>query len=517
MTSSVVWFKRDLRVHDHAPLAQAAATGPVIALYVVEPELWRQPEMAGRHWAFITECLGELGAALAQRGIALTIRVGEAVDVLAALQRETGFETLLSHEESGLHWTYDRDRAVKRWAKRAGVSWIEHPQSGVIRALKSRDGWARRWDAFMAHPRTPAPDRIIGPALARQDLPDAAGLGLAPDLCAGREAGGRAAGRALLAAFLSGKAPRYRGGMSSPLSAPDVCSRLSAHLAHGTLSTREVAQAAWTALAQSRAAGEGPRAAGIDSFIARLHWRAHFMQKLEDEPELERRALHPACRDLHAPLPDEDPLHAAWRAGATGFPFIDACMRALRAEGWITFRMRAMLTAFASYHLWRDWRASAAHLARQFTDFEPGIHFPQIQMQSGVTGVNLPRIYNPVKQSRDQDPDGVFIARWCPELAGLPPDLRHEPWAAPPEALAAAGVRLGQTWPLPIVDHLDAARTARTAIWGVRAGAAFGAAAEGVQQRHGSRKAGIRNRGQRPARTRRSTAPAAQSDLFAKT
>jgi deoxyribodipyrimidine photo-lyase len=514
MSSSVVWFKRDLRVHDHAPLAQAAAAGPVIALYIVEPELWRQPEMAGRHWAFTSECLGELGAALAQRGVPLTIRVGEAVDVLEALHRETGFATLLSHEETGLHWTYDRDRAVKRWARRAGVSWIEHPQTGVVRALKTRDGWAKRWDAYMARPRTPAPNLLAGPALHSDEAPDAAGLELAPDRCPGREAGGRAAARALLAAFLSGKAVRYRRGMSSPLTAPDVCSRLSAHLAYGTVSMREVAQAANTALAQARAAGEGPRAAGIDSFIARLHWRSHFMQKLEDEPELERRALHPACRDLHAPMAPDDPLHAAWRAGATGLPFIDACMRALIAEGWITFRMRAMLTAFASYHLWRDWRASAAHLARLFTDFEPGIHFPQIQMQSGVTGVNLPRIYNPVKQSRDQDPDGVFIARWCPELAGLPPELRHEPWAAPPDVLAGAGVQIGETWPAPIVDHVEAARSARAAIWALRGGAAFGAAADGVQQRHGSRKAGIRNRGQRPARSRRTRDEPAQPALF---
>ena len=514
MSVSVVWFKRDLRVHDHAPLAQAAAAGPVIALYIVEPELWAQPEMSGRHWAFTAECVGELGAALAQRGLALTVRIGAAVDVLGALHRETGFDTLLSHEETGLFWTYDRDRAVRRWAKRAGVAWIEHPQSGVIRALKSRDGWAKRWDGFMALTRIATPDRLIGPTLAPADLPDSPAPGLAPDPCTGRERGGRSAARDLMQDFLSARALRYRRGMSSPLTAPDVCSRLSAHLALGTVSMREVAQAAGAALTQARTAGEAQRAAGIDSFIARLHWRSHFMQKLEDEPELERRALHPACRDLHAPLSTDDPLHAAWREGRTGFPFIDACMRALIAEGWITFRMRAMLTAFASYHLWRDWRGTAAHLARLFTDFEPGIHYPQIQMQSGVTGVNLPRIYNPVKQSRDQDPDGVFIARWCPELGRLPSEHRHEPWAAPADVLAAAGASLGETWPRPIVDHVDAARTARAAIWGVRSGPAFGAAADGVQHRHGSRKAGIRNRGQRPARTRRTGKEPFQPTLF---
>lgn len=514
MSPCVVWFKRDLRVHDHAPLAQAAAAGPVIALYIVEPGLWAQPEMSGRHWAFTAECLAELSDALAARGLALTVRVGEAVEVLSTLHRETGFEALFSHEETGLHWTYDRDRAVRRWARAAGVAWSEHPQSGVVRALRTRDGWARRWDACMALPRVAAPEQLAGPSLAAGALPDAAELGVHPDPCPGRERGGRSLARGLLRDFLACRAPGYRRGMSSPLTAPDVCSRLSAHLALGTVSMREVAQAAHAALAQARTAGETQRAAGIHSFIARLHWRSHFMQKLEDEPEMERRALHPACRDLHAPLAPDDPLHAAWREGRTGFPFIDACMRALTAEGWITFRMRAMLTAFASYHLWRDWRGTARHLARLFTDFEPGIHIPQIQMQSGMTGVNLPRIYNPVKQSRDQDPDAVFIARWCPELAALPPDLRHEPWTAPPEALAAAGVRIGETWPVPVVDHVEAGRAAHVAIWGVRTGAAFRAEADSVQQRHGSRKAGIRNRGQRPQRTRRPAPDARQATLF---
>jgi deoxyribodipyrimidine photo-lyase len=151
------------------------------------------------------------------------------------------------------------------------------------------------------------------------------------------------------------------------------------------------------------------------------------MQKLEDEPAIETRCLHPACEGLRPREADAARL-AAWEAGETGIPFVDACMRYLRATGWLNFRMRSMLVAVASYHLWLDWRATGPHLARMFTDYEPGIHWPQVQMQSGTTGMNTVRIYNPVKQGRDQDPSGAFTRAWVPEVRDVPDRFLQEPW-----------------------------------------------------------------------------------------
>jgi deoxyribodipyrimidine photo-lyase len=173
----------------------------------------------------------------------------------------------------------------------------------------------------------------------------------------------------------------------------------------------------------------------VDSLIARLHWRGHFTQKLETEPELEIRSFHPAHQQARIQTAPDDPVLAAWAAGLTGIPFVDACMRSLIATGWLNFRMRAMLQSFASYHLGLDWRVSGEHLARLFTDYEPGIHWPQVQMQSGQTGINTPRIYNPAKQGLDQDPGGHFTRRWVPELAHVPLPLLQTPWLATWEAI----------------------------------------------------------------------------------
>jgi deoxyribodipyrimidine photo-lyase len=488
----IVWFKRDLRIHDHAPLAAAAASGrPVLPLFILEPELWAQPEFSGRHFAFLRESLADLDSGLTRLGARLVLRVGDAVEVLASLHRAHGIATIRAHEETGLLWTYARDRAVRSWARRAGIPVVESRQHGVWRAQRSRDGWARRWDLMMEAAPVAAPAALRFADLPSDVLPDADALGLAADPCPDRQAGGRAVAVGLLRSFLDTRGRTYRRDMASPAAGAASCARISAHLALGCISIREANRAALRAQTSWRDAGDGVYAASIASFRSRLHWHCHFIQKLEDEPGMEREALHPACRDLRPIAPDHAERVDAWATGRTGFPFVDACMRSLAASGWLNFRMRAMAMAFASYHLWQDWRLPAQRLARLFTDFEPGIHYPQVQMQSGVTGTNTARIYNPVKQSRDQDPEGAFIRRHVPELARLPDAFLHEPWRASAETLAASGIVLGRTYPLPLVDHVLAAAEARQRVYGVRGGAAFRAEADAIQSRHGSRRSGL--------------------------
>lgn len=498
----IVWFKRDLRLFDHAPLAGAAAHGPLIGLYVVEPELWRQPDASGRQWAFVRETLTELAGDMERRGARLVVRIGDAVAVLADLAAQTGADAIWSHEETGNGWTYRRDLAVQAWARGAGIAWHELPQTGVIRPIRTRSGWARSWDRRMAAPLIPALGQLhtVPQSPDSQVLPTARELGLPDDPCPGRQPGGRRAGLERLETFLEERGRTYRTSMSSPTGGATACSRISPYLAHGAISLREVTHRLKAAMAH---APDRTWAGSLSSFDARLHWHCHFMQKLEDEPELEWVELHKACRGLR-PRPGDPARLQAWATGTTGWPFVDACMRSLIATGWLNFRMRAMMMAVASYHLWLPWRDTGLVLARLFTDYEPGIHWPQVQMQSGVTGINTVRIYNPVKQGHDQDPDGAFVRRWLPELADVPDAFIHEPWRWPDAASLA--------YPPPVTDHLEAARMAREAVWGLRKDRAFTSEANAIQNRHGSRKSGVRS-GRAPRR--QATANAAQPDLFA--
>ncbi len=494
----VVWFKRDLRVEDHRALAGAAARGPVLPLYIAEPDYWRQPDASGRQWSFAAESLSELRGALAGLGQPLVIRAGDAVQVLAGIDAALGMAALWSHQETGNAWTYARDRKVEAWCRGRGIPWHQPRQGGVVRRLGSRDGWARNWDRFMAEPPIPPPAALAPlSGLTPGALPEAADLGLAGDPCPERQRGGRAAGRERLTSFLDHRGQRYRRAMSSPTSAFETCSRLSPHLAWGTLSIREVAQATRARQRAMKAAPSGHQAGreawrgALSSFSGRLHWHCHFMQKLEDQPSLESEPLHSAYEGLRPGEPDRARLEA-WSRGETGLPFVDACMRALRATGWLNFRMRAMLMAVASYHLWLDWRAPGLHLARVFTDYEPGIHWPQVQMQSGTTGINTVRIYNPVKQGLDQDPEGRFTRRWLPELRDLPDAHLHHPWT-----WEESGSLLDKAYPALIVDHLAAAKAARQKVWALRGSAAYRAEATRIQARHGSRRSGIPRTGRR--------------------
>jgi deoxyribodipyrimidine photo-lyase len=176
-----------------------------------------------------------------------------------------------------------------------------------------------------------------------------------------------------------------------------------------------------------------------------------------------------------------------WKKGETGFPLIDACMRMLAQTGWINFRMRALLISFSSYQLWNHWREPALHLAREFLDYEPGIHYPQIQMQSGVTGINTLRIYNPVKQAQDQDPQGIFVRRWVPELRTVPNEFIFQPWTMPDELWSDDSATAEITYPSPIVDHLATAKHARDTLWPLLRDSSMRSESRSVFVKHGSR------------------------------
>lgn len=517
MGLNVVWFKRDLRVQDHAPLCAAVAASEaalaagqgrtLLCLYVLEPSLWAQPDSALAHFGFLRESLRDLALQLRACGADLHLAVGEVPEVLAQLHATRPVTALYAHEETGNGPTYARDRAVARWCRDNGVAWTEWPQHGVVRRLVSRNDWAKRWRHHMQAPQwpTPEPGRLRGLALGRdqgpwptQAWPNPGSVGLDHVWALGetrhdppqRQRGGRTQGLAVWHDFLSERSRHYRGGISSPLTAPTACSRLSPYLALGALGMREVVQATETRL-RDLAADPHPSTVwqrkGLAGFLSRLHWHCHFIQKLESEPALESRNLHRSYDGLREP--DWNPQHfAALVAGRTGWPLVDACVALLRDTGWINFRMRAMLVSVAAYPLWLHWRPVGLWLARQFVDYEPGIHWSQMQMQSGTTGINTTRVYNPVKQAQDHDPQGHFVRRWLPAMRRVPDAWLFEPWRMTPSVQAACGVRVGEDIPQPVVDLGEATRAAKARLHALRAQPEVRAAKAAIVDKHGSRK-----------------------------
>jgi deoxyribodipyrimidine photo-lyase len=497
----LVWLKRDLRVNDHAPLLRAATQGELICLYVYEDELLTSPEWDSSHSLFIEQSLRELALELSRRGGKLVCRRGRLPEVFAAIHRDYPITSLYSHEETGNDITYQRDLRVGRWCQEQGIRWVEFQQTGVIRRLKSRDGWARKWEERMRRPLLAAPRQISGPHL-EGEIQSLSQLNLPDSQKTQAQRGGERQAREWLDSFLSQRGQNYAKDLSSPVTGWQGCSRLSPYLAFGNVSLREVYQ---RSLRRKQDPSWGR---SMTAFVSRLHWRCHFMQKLEDQPSLE---FVNQCRSFDGLREDEfrPDYFQAWCDGRTGYPMVDACMRALHQTGWINFRMRAMLVSFASYHLWLHWRPTAVFLARHFLDFEAGIHFPQFQMQSGVTGINAIRIYNPIKQVSDHDPKGQFLRHYLPELSRLPDAYLAEPHKMPLALQEHLGVVIGRNYPAPIVNHTSAFHQARERIFAARAELDRQETQE-VFLKHGSRKGPMSGNATRP----RPVTRAQQASLF---
>ena len=488
----IVWFKRDLRVVDHAPLAAACAQGAVLPLFCWEPSIWSGQDCAKQHQAFIMECLSELEISLKKIGLKLQVSNAGIIETLIKIRSQANIAAIYSHEETGNLASYQVDKAVANWCKIQHINWQEMPQNGVVRRLKSRNEWNKHWEQRMNAPlQSLAVSAIAAPTITMPQALFTQAVGIDKPK---RQKGGRTTALETFNSFLDGRAAKFRGGISSPLTAVTAGSRLSPYLAYGCLSMREVVQATRD---RRTWANEVPHMfpsslnAGLIGFESRLHWHCHFMQKLESEPEMEFENLHHAhdgMRDEALSDTESRRRLQVWSRGETGWPLVDACMAMLRETGWVNFRMRAMLMSSASYLYWLHWRGSGLHLAREFLDYEPGIHWPQSQMQSGTTGINTLRIYNPIKQAQEQDPRGAFVRHWLPALKNVPDTWIFEPYLMPKVQQLHYGCVLDKDYPTPIVDIAKAMREARANITLARKKDGVYAETQAVIKKHASRK-----------------------------
>ena len=485
MNYSLVWFKRDLRWQDHAALRHAAEMGPVRCIYVIEPKLWLQADCALQHFEFIRESLMDLDTHLRSLGGCIEIHEGEMTEVLGRIWQKEPFAEVYSHEETGNAFTYERDKQVAKWCNAHGVNWREFPQFGVVRRLKNRNLWQNAWERHMSSPiqnvesitfwKTPRlePFAMKAPPLLRHNPPF-------------RQRGGRNQALDTLHNFLNARSIGYRGGISSPLSAPNACSRLSAYLAFGCISMREVVQQTRALTAELPPQAHRHRA-GLTAFLSRLYWHCHFIQKLESEPEIEWRNMHKGYDNLR-----EEEFNIAnfeaLKEARTGWPMVDASVVMLKETGWLNFRMRAMLVSVAAYPLWLHWRPVGEWLATQFLDYEPGIHWSQLQMQSGTTGINTTRVYNPIKQAQDHDPRGIFVRRCLPNLKKVPDAWIFEPWKMASDLEHGMGAKEKFQIYNPIVDLSSATRTAKERVHARRKQDEVRIANKDVIEKHASRK-----------------------------
>ena len=488
---AIVWFKRDLRTTDHIPLVEGGKNQRLLCLYIKETNLRYYPTNQS---LFIDEALKDLSVDLASLGQKLNILHGDILEILGQINQQYSISKILSHEETGDLQTFKRDKLVRKWCVHNGVDWKEYPSNGVVRGLKDRNAWSRVWRERMRVPIIDPPS-FDGVTPINLDLKTNFGVksGMSKNIALStlRQKGGLKNGIESYDLFLKGKCLNYRKGMSSPIIAPEVCSRLSPYLAVGIMSTKEVYRRVCdqiTELKHNKYCTDSKKMIeGLVTFKSRLHWRCHFIQKLEMEPSIEKKAIHPSFDGVYELKSNASHLDA-WKNGNTGYPFIDACMRFLKSNGWINFRMRAMLTSFSSYDLHNHWTYTAEWLRLLFTDFEPGIHYPQIQMQSGLTGINTLRVYNPIKQGMDFDKDGSFTKKWVPELRNIDNDYIHQPWLLSNARCAKINFKLDRDYPRPIVDHETSSKKMAGLIYSIKKKQRTKELSKTVYLKHGSRK-----------------------------
>ena len=476
---AILWFKRDLRISDHEALFQAIKYSrknniKILPIFIFEPGLETENDTHPRHWKWIYESVLQL-----KEIIPISIFYQDAQNTFLNLLENYNVKTVFSHQETGNEVTYKRDISISRLLKSSDVVWREYQSNGVIRGLKNRNTWDKSWAYFMTRPIkeidiNPNDFIELSDHISHEEFKQKffhVDLELAP---------GEKNAKKALDIFLEEKIQSYFKNISFPDKSRYHTSRLSPYIAYGNISIRQI----WKAC--QKAKPNISNKMSINQYMARLKWHCHFIQKFESQPDIEFKNLNSAFDHLRTKKNKN--FISAWKNGMTGYPLVDAAMRCVVQTGFLNFRLRSTVVSFFCHHLWQPWPAGAKFLGQQFMDYEPGIHYPQFQMQAGTTGVNTIRVYNPVKQSLEKDKDAVFIKKWLPELRNLPIHLIHEPWKMTPLEEAMYEINYGKDYPKRIIDIEITGKFARDKLWSTLKSESSKKKGKAILKRHTSRR-----------------------------
>jgi deoxyribodipyrimidine photo-lyase len=449
-------------------------SGPVLPVYVHEPSLIAQPDVSRQHQCFVQETLEELSADIESIGGSLTQLCGEAVEAFKKLHAVSPITRIWAHQETTQNAQFERDNAVRAWCRDNGVELMEIEQNGIVRgaqekepfpdyfarsvATEIRNPMGKDLSARFAKPPIPSVDKADIPVASGEDKPK-------------RQRGGRKAAEALMDKFFQiGSLKAYPRKISSPNTADGV-SRLSTYMAYGIVSDRELFHRVDQLVTQAHGKMEEQEFEKFQSnarfYLDRLSWRRDYIQTFEEQPRLETETMLPEFADLRSDEFDQEAFER-WKAGRTGFPYVDAAMRSLNATGWLNMRLRATAVSFATMNLWIPTTEVARHLAREFLDYSPGVHHVINQVIAGTTSFERLMLFDPVKQGVDHDPDGKFVRTWVPELADLYGPAAHQPELTANRLSSKAGDMA--PYPRAIVDHKATAKIARRRIKDARDG-----------------------------------------------
>lgn len=480
LNKALVWFRRDLRAHDQAALHHALrAAAEVWCVFVFDTEILDSLPRRDRRVEFIHDSLVELDQTLRQIGspdVRLLVRHGPALAEIVRLAGELGVQAVYANHDDD-PYALRRDAAVRDALGNAGVALhtskdhVIFERSEVLTAAGTpfavftpyKNAWLKKLEPFFVKPYPVAKHAAAlapPPIGIDAQMPTLEAIGFErTNLGALKIPTGASGAEALLADFL----PRIdEYGQARDFPSIKGPSYLSVHLRFGTVSIRTLATAASDRAQQHDSAGAAV-------WLSELIWRDFYHQILHHRPQVVDESFKPVYDRIEwATGAEADTLFAAWCEGRTGYPLVDAAMAQINQTGYMHNRLRMVVASFLTKDLGIDWRRGEAYFAQQLNDYELASNNGGWQWAASTGADAQPyfRIFNPVSQSRKFDPEGKFIRRYLPQLAGLPDGLIHAPWEAPAADLADVGMVLGRDYPQPVVDHA-AARQATLARYAV--------------------------------------------------